>query len=1006
MQSTANSPDSPSPRTEPAPGGLRWRRGVALVAGLLVAGGLAWLLCLRFSTPTRARLEAAFQRAGKHLLPIPAAIPAGRAGWSVRFDLASLATHALYLSPPGATPGYVYVDPEGRVRQPGRPELRLASAGEVLITPAGATLFLDGLAQDTDLGGWTAQWATALPAPPARATHVIPQVSVADDFMRKSLEDYADCRVRAGRVTLAQHGGGMASSSYQEADADFERAVNPFSVFAREYGTVSYTVPGAEYGGDVAAEARFYFGVPKTGNVVDINTLPVDTDMLLVQGPLDGEQVAFGWCGAARAFRLMTRRGQDRWTLLATWDERRPPLTNWVRIGLALRRGHLVEGRLDDAPVLRAVLPGRVKGPFHIVTGQGLAEFDDVRAWSLPAVTGTGSPLRVKSRNFAGKHAKDSSDPPQFREWANSTGAFVRSRSVDGPSRTAVAAITTAMPLMGDFFYTAVAQSDTSGDVPIGAYSFRLLLPRPGDLGTTPEPEPLFSFQAERTASGWVVPELHLPDGAGAEAATALPELALARARETDGRLALRVKGQWLPLSPPIPGPVQFSVRRSQSGERLLFSPTPDHHVLSCRNLVHEFFEQAPTDWSWLDGAFRMDCRWACQDQWSFMACGSPALPYMASKRTFGGDQVHEYFICLRATFPWDAGDSRFAYDPQVDRANGFPEIQAHHGWYNRHDLNFAFCTDGVNPLSGYAIVFGGDDNRETRLLRQGAVVARTQEWRFLFPTDPEHTAVHWNWWKFTVHKFGGLILVRLNDTELFRFADPEPLAGGHIGFWSLRNGFALSRLSSVAERIDWQPQALYVTPSVDGPWVPLRRDTVALSPDPEAPGLTRVTNRSGGGFFAVRWTPPTAVDLQATPVLELPLRLGPGATANLHLAIGGSAFLLRLGDTPLGATKALLTPDSEKGECFQLPDLPLTVLEQRLGLGTTLPEDGIVRVDLGARLQALGRPPTAVVLSSLTLGNTSNAGYLLAGRGGNPAGAWYAVGVPRFRPARPGTAP
>ena len=997
MQSALTSPDSASSPEPGYTGRTPRRRALAIVVALLASAGLAGLLYRHFAPPSRPRLESAFRHAGKHLLPVSTAIPAGRAGWSIRFELPLLTTHALYLGAPGAGPGYVYMDPEGRVRQPGRRPLQLTAAGEVLVTPAGTTLFLDGVAQDLDLSGWSIQWVSALPESPTRTAYVIPQVSMIDDFMRLKIEDNAACRVSAGVVTLAQHGGGMATSSYQEGDADFERAVNPFSVLAREGGSLSYAVPGAEYGGDVYSEARFYFGVPKTANVVDIDTLPVGTDMLVVQGPQEGVQVAFGWCGAAQAFRLLSRQGAEAWTVLGTWAERRPALTNWVRIGLALSRGHLVEGRLDDVTVLRAVLPNRLKGPFHVVVGQGQAEFDDVRAWSLPAEIGPGSPLNVKSRSFAGKHAKESSDPPQFREWANSTGAFVRSRSYEGTSGTTVAAITTALPLMGDFFYVAVPQSDTSGELPVGTYGFRFLRPRPGDSAATAEPEPLFSFQAERSERGWRVPD----PTAGAEGATLeVPELAFGRARETDWRLALRRDGQWLPLSPPIPGPVHVVVRRAQSGQRLLLSPAPGHHVLTCRNLVNELFEQAPTDWSWLDGAFRMDCRWACQDQWSFMACGSPALPYMASKRSFGGDQVHEYFICLRATFPWDAGDSGFAYDPDVDRASGFPEIQAHHGWYNRHDLNFSFCSDGINPLSGYAVVFGGDDNRETRLLRQGEIVASTHEWRFLFPTDPEHTAVHWKWWKFTVHKQGGLVLVRLNDAELFRFVDPEPLAGGHVGFWSVRNGFALSRLSSVAEQIDWQPHDLYVTPSSPSPWVPLRRDTVTLSHDPEGTGLTRVTNRSGGGFFAVRWTPPAAVDLQATPVLLLPLRLGAGATVNLHLAIGGRAFLLRLGDTPLGATKALLVPESEKGECFQLPDLPMPALERRYGLGTAVPEDGLLRLDLGPRLRALERPPTALTLSSITIGNSSNAGYLLAGHGGNQAGAWYAVGAPEFRPA------
>jgi hypothetical protein len=633
-----------------------------MLAALLAAGGLAWLLFLRPAPPSRTRLEQTFRQEGRRLLPMSAGAPESRAGTSVRFDRRTLSTHGVYLCEPGAGPAFVYVDAEGAVHRPGRPPVRLSAGGEVLLTPTGTTLFLDGVAQDDDLGGWACHWVATSTVPPERAAHAVPPVSVLDDFMRTAIEDHSYCRVGAGTATLAQHGGGMATSTWQEADANFQRAVNPFSVFTRDGGTVSYLIPGAANWGDVRVEARFYFGLPKTGNVVDINTLPTATDMLVVQGPLDGNQVAFGWCGGVQAFRLLSRQGQAPWTVLGTWDQRRPPLTNWVRIGLALTQGHIAEGVLDDVPVLRAVLPGRIVGPFHIVGGRGPMEFDDVSAWSLPAEAGPGSPLNVRSRSFAGKQSKGSSDPPQFREWANSTGAFLRSRSYDRATQTASAAITTAMPLMGEFSYAAELHSETGGDLPAGRYAFLLVRPRLDDAASGPEPEPLFALSAERTESGWRVEGL--PPDAGAEAAGELPELAMARSQATEWRLAVRLGNRWVPVSPPVPGPVHFAIRRSQSGQRLLFSPSPMHHLVHCRNLVHEFFEQAPTDWNWLDGAFRMDCRWACEDQWNFMACGSPALPAMVSKRRFGGDQVHEYFIYHLRLRPAGGRGQRVPADP------------------------------------------------------------------------------------------------------------------------------------------------------------------------------------------------------------------------------------------------------------------------------------------------------------------------------------------------------
>ena len=34
---------------------------------------------------------------------------------------------------------------------------------------------------------------------------------------------------------------------------------------------------------------------------------------------------------------------------------------------------------------------------------------------------------------------------------------------------------------------------------------------------------------------------------------------------------------------------------------------------------------------------------------------------------------------------------------------------------------------------------------------------------------------------------------------------------GGHVGFWSVRNGFALARVTSSADRLGWDPHVLYV---------------------------------------------------------------------------------------------------------------------------------------------------------------------------------------------------
>jgi hypothetical protein len=257
---------------------------------------------------------------------------------------------------------------------------------------------------------------------------------------------------------------------------------------------------------------------------------------------------------------------------------------------------------------------------------------------------------------------------------------------------------------------------------------------------------------------------------------------------------------------------------------------------------------------------------------------------------------------------------------------------------------------------------------------------------------------VHWNWWKFTVRLIDGHVLVRLNDQVMLQYDDPEPLTRGHVGFWSVRNGFAISRVSSSAERMDVEPHILYVREDAPSCWQPVLKDGVLLSAGP-GPGLTRVTQQVGAGFFAVRHTPPQPVDLRTRPIFELPLSVEDGTRVAVHFFIGGQSFILDVGKAPLNGIKSFLTPQYERGECFRLPAFSEQELRRNSSLGQVDIEDGLVRIDLLAALGKLGafsggRQP---LLEMVALGNTSNSDYLLAGSAGNAAGASYAVGVPRF---------
>ena len=121
---------------------------------------------------------------------------------------------------------------------------------------------------------------------------------------------------------------------------------------------------------------------------------------------------------------------------------------------------------------------------------------------------------------------------------------------------------------------------------------------------------------------------------------------------------------------------------------------------------------------------------------------------------------------------------------------------------------------------------------------------------------------------------------------------------------------------------------------------------------------------------------------------------------------------------------KALLTPEFERAECFQLRTISEAEIRRSCCLAEVPAGREIVRIDLLERLRSKAGLRSASVLTaqtvipggdwfgrvrsaegarpasqltSLTIGNSSNEGYLLAGNGRNSAGSHYLVGSPRF---------
>lgn len=930
------------------------------------------------------RLEQEFATAGKQALRFDTGPGSGRQSVvRIAFTPATLKLHQLLLKSPNER-DYIRIDADGHITKTGGALGTLSESGLITEGANDRSLSVDGRILARNLAGWDLLWIGEKGTRPDAKVSRAPKVDFTDNFMRQELVN-DDWALKAGEAELYRHGGGMPTSENQQNNPNFQRAVNPFTVRSRDNAVLTFGNP--EWG-QYHAEARFLFGIPRTGNVIDRDTLPTGTDMLVAQGPNDGPQVAFGWRGEKARYVLMTRYNADSpWEIVATHGGPRPPLTNWVRIGLRIRAGGRAEGFLDGRRVLEAKLDHEIGGPAHILTGKALTEFDDVSAWSLPRSSKDQAPYFLKSRHFTGKKKKH--DPEQFYQWTQATEFFESvKRELNGLTYSS---IVTAKPLMGAFEYTSVPEDPEAGRLPDGRYAFAFIDHPPGTFPEpASEPQPGRVLHAQRGDGLWRILKA---DGTPNPTIPALFTLNLQRNSETSGRLVLIGPDDEHVLFDLPENQILMSIARVYDDGVGSF-PRPEHHRITCANLTNELFETSPTDWSWIHGAFRMDMRWACQDQWNFMASGSPSVPYMVNKRRYSGDQEHEFYMSLRPMMPWDAGDESWSYDPAADRKNGFKILRKHRGFYIRHDLNFSFCSNGRDPLSGYSVIFGGEDNQRTKLLRKDRVVAETDNPNQLFPTDKSHHAVHWKWWGFRIRKYGSRIHVKYNGDTLFDYTDPEPLDGGHIGFWTVRNGFTVARAVSMAAEVTRAPHVLYVQPDQQSPWQPLRRDAVHLQRTDD--GHTRVSANVGAGEFAVRHTFDTPINLKETPVLNLPLDLGPGCRINLFVETEQHSGVVRI-NAPLTGTKALLTPEFEVGECFRLQPIPAERMNATYRLGSVQPANGMVRLNLLEALQDLDVEKAGNTVVSLTLGNASNSDYLKAGNGGNTAGTQYTVGTPHF---------
>ncbi|MHC4885990.1 MAG: hypothetical protein ACYTGH_12990, partial [Planctomycetota bacterium] len=469
--------------------------------------------------------------------------------------------HPLYLRPRGREASSLYLDGTATALVDGGPAAKIDTTVSLRVTHDRFLVHSGELLYDRAIEQVEAFRVVDGPVETAGRQVVLPPIQRVDSFMRHELES-GSCTLVRGKWRLSQRGGGLAKDRKQTKSYGFRRAVNPFSIRGQDHARLLYgTTDWFNYYG----EARFYFGPPRTGSTTDQRSLPLDTDMLVVQGQGDGVQVGFGWRGSARAFQLLTRTGTGPWKVLATRAGKRPPLTNWIRLGLQVRNGLRAEAFLDGLPVLSSQLDRPVIGGFAVESGKGLVECDDIRIESLPRPKDLGTPLLTRSANFADKKAKKGSDPEEFNHWARGSRTFFeRKLKVEGEP---VFALVTSLPLLGDLAVTAKPAAAEGHLLPEGKYE--ILLYRGGfSVLKAIQEVPLARMAATYQGGRW---RLQVPGNQETE----VMALELARSDETEGVWACRKGAAWIPLTEPQVKPVFLAIAQRGGNPSANF-PSPD----------------------------------------------------------------------------------------------------------------------------------------------------------------------------------------------------------------------------------------------------------------------------------------------------------------------------------------------------------------------------------------------------------------------------------------------
>lgn len=202
------------------------------------------------------------------------------------------------------------------------------------------------------------------------------------------------------------------------------------------------------------------------------------------------------------------------------------------------------------------------------------------------------------------------------------------------------------------------------------------------------------------------------------------------------------------------------------------FAVAPANLEIYSDHQLNYTFRSAPTDWRVGSGTWQVTNRWQCDPRWSFFSGRSDGVAALWNKRGFNGDVTLDFYV-----------------GPMMQQRLGKRYTYV-------SNFNATLCADGRHLNSGYSFVFGGDENRVTRIYRKGKVLAETRSVRI------QTKGLHRRWYHVTARKRGKRLELRIDDRVVLQCEDPEPLSGGQMAIWTFQNGIMVARVRVAATEI------------------------------------------------------------------------------------------------------------------------------------------------------------------------------------------------------------